>query len=265
MTVSRQGDLRANQKARTRAALVEAAGDLIRQGATPTVAEAAEAARVSRATAYRYFPTQEALLLEVSAVGLAAAPVEEVLAGLDTDDPRERLRAVHDSFHPIALEHEVSLRTALRVYLDTWLEATRRSEDPPSVREGRRMRWIDTVLAPVRSQLTDAQHRRLRSALALTIGMDALVVMKDVCHLGDAEARAVLQWTAEAVLQAGLTEASLTDASLTDAGLSDTGLTDAGLTEADIAGGGLADAGGRTAPPSRGSAEVGRRRRPSRP
>ena len=52
-------DLRANQKERTRAALVDAAKALVRAGAPPTVAEAAERARVSRATAYRYFPTQD--------------------------------------------------------------------------------------------------------------------------------------------------------------------------------------------------------------
>src|SRR5262245_59503744 len=68
-------DPRANQKQRTRAAIVEAAGRLLRRGGTPTVAEAAEEAKVSRATAYRYFPTPEDLLLEVAAVTPAMAPV----------------------------------------------------------------------------------------------------------------------------------------------------------------------------------------------
>ncbi len=61
-------DRRVNQKRRTRAAIVTAAKDLIEQRATPTVAQAAEAALVSRTTAYRYFPTQESLLVEVGAV-----------------------------------------------------------------------------------------------------------------------------------------------------------------------------------------------------
>jgi AcrR family transcriptional regulator len=55
---------RTHQKARTRAALVAAARSLVAQGgATPTVEEAAAAAAVSRTTAYRYFPSQTALLI----------------------------------------------------------------------------------------------------------------------------------------------------------------------------------------------------------
>ena len=70
MTVPRQGKSsetgRVNQKRRTRAAIVEAAQAMLQEGVTPTVAQAAEAALVSRTTAYRYFPTQESLLVELS-------------------------------------------------------------------------------------------------------------------------------------------------------------------------------------------------------
>src|SRR6266540_229583 len=56
---------RVNQKRRTRAALVQAARELLEKGRTPTVADVADEALVSRATAYRYFPSQEHLLLEL--------------------------------------------------------------------------------------------------------------------------------------------------------------------------------------------------------
>src|SRR5919106_1299453 len=83
MAVSRQGDLRANQKERTRAALVGAATDLLKEGSPPTVAEAAARAKVSRATAYRYFPTQEALMVEVTDLSPTVSPIEGMLASLD--------------------------------------------------------------------------------------------------------------------------------------------------------------------------------------
>ena len=57
---------RESQKKRTRKALVAAATALIRDGRQPTVAEVAEAAEISRATASRYFPSQEMLLAEVA-------------------------------------------------------------------------------------------------------------------------------------------------------------------------------------------------------
>jgi AcrR family transcriptional regulator len=194
-------DLRANQKERTRQALVAAAKELARSGGAPTVAEAAEQARVSRATAYRYFPTQESLLVEVSDVTPMVAPVEEMLAKLDGNDAEERLAKLIDTFHPIVVAEEVPLRTALRVYLDTWLDARSRGEAAPKVREGRRMRWLDVALEPARRQLPKAEWRRLRSSLALTLSIDALVIMKDVVQLDDEEALSVLRWAALTLLR----------------------------------------------------------------
>ena len=78
-------------------ALVAAAKDLARAGAAPTVAEAAEHARVSRATAYRYFPTQESLLVEVSDLTPMVAPVEDMLAKLDGDDVEDRIAKLIDA------------------------------------------------------------------------------------------------------------------------------------------------------------------------
>jgi AcrR family transcriptional regulator len=56
MTEAWQQVGRVNQKRRTRAAIVAAAIELVEQGQSPTVAEVADAALVSRATAYRFFP-----------------------------------------------------------------------------------------------------------------------------------------------------------------------------------------------------------------
>jgi AcrR family transcriptional regulator len=199
---------RADQKARTREALVAAARELLRAGAPPTVAEAAEAARVSRATAYRYFPTHDSLLLEAGSITPAAEPIEALLDQLPSEDVEERLVTLLDRFNPIVFAEELPMRTALRTYQDTWLQARARGDTATPVREGRRMRWLDKVLAPVRRDLTDAQWRRLRYALALTFAIDAMVVMKDVCRIeSDKEALAVLRWTALAILRAGLAEA----------------------------------------------------------
>jgi AcrR family transcriptional regulator len=212
MPISRQDesrqayDPRANQKARTRAALVTAAAELLRRGAAPpTVAEAAEAAKVSRATAYRYFPTQEALLVEVAALGPLVAPVEAALAALlPGEDAEARLLRLLDAFNPAVFADQAPMRTALRIYLDSWFEQRRAGAESPAVREGRRTRWLDEALAPVRRGMPAREWRRLRAALSLTLGSEALIVMKDVCRLGDEEALAVLRWAATALLRAGL-------------------------------------------------------------
>src|SRR5690242_10582750 len=60
---------RDRQTRRTKRALLAAADELFAEGRVPTVADVAERADVGRATAYRYFPTQEALLLETTFLG----------------------------------------------------------------------------------------------------------------------------------------------------------------------------------------------------
>lgn len=203
-------DPRANQKARTRAAIVEAAGRLIGEGKAPSVAEAAEAAKVSRATAYRYFPTPEALHMEVAGITPAFEPVEQLVQGLEGEDAAARLAAFTEAFNRVTFAEEARMRLALKTYVDIWFAA--RGDDgndtgeAPTVREGRRMRWLDEVLAPARPILSEPQWQRLKAALALTSGADAMVVMKDVCRLGEDEALAVLQWAAQALLQAALDE-----------------------------------------------------------
>lgn len=205
MNVTQAYDPRANQKQRTRTALVDAALRLLRAGKRPTVAEAAEEAKVSRATAYRYFPTQESLLVE-AAFTPAIASVDQLFEGETSADPEERLLKLLDRFNPIVLAEEGSMRTALRAYLDAWFQNRQQGDDSAQVREGRRVRWLEAALEPVLPQLTEAEQARLRSALALTLGIEPVLVMKDVCRIDDDEALSVLRWTAQALLRQALAD-----------------------------------------------------------
>src|SRR4030081_369915 len=85
---------RIDQKRRTRDALIAAARELVANGDSPTVEGAAEAASISRTTAYRYFPNQRALL--------SAAHPETAAASLLPDDAPDdvatRLDLVVESF-----------------------------------------------------------------------------------------------------------------------------------------------------------------------
>ncbi|MBI1238840.1 MAG: TetR family transcriptional regulator [Alphaproteobacteria bacterium] len=206
--MARPHDPRANQKQRTRAAIVEAAIHLMRGGAAPSVADAAKAAKVSRATAYRYFPTPESLHLEIVGVTPAFRPAEELVESLEGDDSEARALSLLDLMNSLTFRNEAQMRMALKVYLDLWFAGHGKGEDAPPVREGRRMRWFERALSPARGCLTKAQWQRLNAAIALTTGVEAMVVMKDVCRLSDKDAQAVLHWAAEALLRAGLGDAA---------------------------------------------------------
>jgi len=202
---------RINQKRRTRAAVVEATKDLLRQGKTPSVAEAADAARVSRATAYRYFPTQEYLLSE-AALESAKTDINHLLErSAPSADPAGRLDTLIQALQQVTLEHEAAFRTLLQLSLEAHATGGQKREATEDrLRGGRRIGWIEEALAPLGNpfEKDPATFRRVVAALSLCMGIEALIVLQDVCGLEAKEAVEVSRWAAQALLQAGLREAT---------------------------------------------------------
>jgi AcrR family transcriptional regulator len=193
---------RVNQKQRTRQAIVDAAVELMDGGTTPTVVQAAEAALVSRTTAYRYFPTQESLLLEV-ALHANVDDLEALVAEpVDADHAAQRALDVLHRFNARVLDEEVRYRNAMRIYQELWFNAAEGGDEAPVVREGRRARWFRTVLAPLRERAGDDAVDRLVSGLSVLAGMEAMTALRDVCRRSPEEALAVTDWAASALVNA---------------------------------------------------------------
>jgi AcrR family transcriptional regulator len=196
MSISYELTGRRNQKARTRRALIAAAREQLAHGATPTVEAAAAAALISRATAYRYFPNQRALLV-------AAHPEVDVTSLLGADAPLEpeaRLDAVVNGLVEIFLRSEAAYRTMLRMSLEP---------DPAMrgdliLRKGVRLTWIEEALEPVRDALDAGEFRRLIHAIAAVIGIEAMTVLVDLAGLPRTEAVDVIRWSARALLRSAL-------------------------------------------------------------
>src|SRR3954451_23817230 len=96
---------RFRQRRRTRAAIVDAGADLLRQGrATPGVNEIAEAADVSRRTVYQYFPTVDQLLLDATLGLLTQTDVDAAIdaAGAGHPDAAERVEAMIHALGDVA-------------------------------------------------------------------------------------------------------------------------------------------------------------------
>lgn len=208
MAVRRQeGSLdqgRVNQKRRTRGALVDAAKALIAEGITPTVAQAAEVALVSRTTAYRYFPTQESLLVELS-MNVDVDDIEALAAEpVDASTAAGRALEIVDRFNRHVAAEEVQYRAAMRLYQDQWLDAVASGDAAPVVREGRRTRWFADSLSPLADSVPAEALERLVAALSLVAGPEPMVVLRDVCGIDDREGRAVTQWVARVVIEATL-------------------------------------------------------------
>ena len=196
-------DPRANQRERTRLAIMEGARKLLREGKIPSVADAAEAARVSRATAYRYFPTQSALIQEAVHTGLPNTWEPDRRHGdlLAFADRVERAVA-----EMLALTHdnEAILRGVLLLSLQQWatMQAGDKLEEEPVRRGTGRIPAIQAALAPYQDTLTPAALRRLAIGLSLIVGAESLVVLRDIWDLEETEAKEVARWIARTLAQA---------------------------------------------------------------
>src|SRR5919107_95998 len=157
---------RTRQKERTRSAMVAAARELLAEGVTPTVEQAAARAAISRTTAYRYFPNQRALLIaSYPELGTASLLAEDA-----PDDPVLRLELVTESLGRQVVEHEPELRSMLRLSL----ESPAPGPNALPLRRGRAIGWIEDALAPLRGQLPEPEIHRLALAIRATLGIQPL-------------------------------------------------------------------------------------------
>jgi AcrR family transcriptional regulator len=196
---------RTRQKARTRAAMITASRDLLAEGVTPTVEQAAGRAGVSRTTAYRYFPNQRALLT-------ASYPELGETSLLDSDapaDPVARLEIVTEQIGGQLLEYERQLRVALRLSL----EEPRPDRDALPLRRGRVIGWIEDALNPIRGRLDARAFKRLVLAIRATLGVEALVWLTDVAGVSREEAIDIMRSSARTLLQSALADSRSGDAS----------------------------------------------------
>jgi AcrR family transcriptional regulator len=184
---------RVRQKARTRAALLDATRELLAEGVTPTVEQAADRAEISRTTAYRYFPNRRALL--------GATYPDITVPSLLGDEPpegvAERIELATERFGRHLLEYEHELRTQLRL----GLESGSAGEERLPLRQGRGIGWFEDALAPLRDRMTRAELRRLAVSMRAAFGVEPLVWLTDVARVPREEAIELMRATVRALLR----------------------------------------------------------------
>ena len=197
-----ESDVRANQKRRTRQALIDAALALREEGRNPSFADVAERALVSRATAYRYFSSVEALLIETTAE-VAMRPLQHVYRV--GDDPVQAIGRVAGEINQILLGDEVGLHVMERSFMAVWLE--NEAESRPA-RPGRRMIYIRPIIDALKDELAPAVRKRLTQALAMVMGTEAALALRDIAGASAAEALDASVWAAQALVKQARAEAT---------------------------------------------------------
>ena len=173
MAVSRQADQgkrtpETGPRARMKKVMLDTAMELMERGVIPSVSEVAEAAGVSRATAYRYFPSQAAMIQ--AAVGEALGPILDWHS--DSIDAEDRITRLIAFAYPRMETYETTLRAALQLAIAQWArhQAGALGEEQPIVR-GHRKALLSEALRPLERQLPRLGPRlELGDELLLGVG-----------------------------------------------------------------------------------------------
>jgi AcrR family transcriptional regulator len=171
---------------------------ITREGHVPSVAETAARAQVSRATAYRYFPSRNKLVTAV--VDYSLGPVRSWTSR--ERDGRARVFQLFEQTFPRFRTFEPQMRAAVQLSLEQWaLERAGLLDEEPYHR-GHRRKLLRLALQPLQRKLSRATLDRLTKALSVVYGIEFYIVLKDVWGCTDAEVEATALWAVTALVDA---------------------------------------------------------------
>lgn len=192
-------------KKRTYERLINTALEALEQGCELTITELADKSGISRATAYRYFPTQSALITAV-----VESSLEPIFSWQSKkQNAEERINDFLAFAFPQMLKHEGALRAALRVSLQQW--ATERSSLSPQTEKlvrGNRKETLTTILSPLKAELPNELYDKVVYAISIIYGSETFMVLKDIWGLDDQNVISLSQWIAKAIIHQAKEEAS---------------------------------------------------------
>lgn len=188
---------RKQQKLKTRSRILAGAQKLLGRGAHFALEDVATESGVSRATIYRYYSSVEVLAAE-AVLDLNTKDPEAIYEDLKDLPMQEMILGLQDYYNRFALANEPAFRKYLSVAIAT---------DSPGIKRGaRRNRAMDIILKAHQSGLKKKDVKKLICIASLLMGMEALIVTKDVCRLDDQESLDVLKWGMEMILKGLFTE-----------------------------------------------------------
>jgi AcrR family transcriptional regulator len=191
---------RTHQKQRTRAAIVAAARDLITGSAEVTMPAVAQAALVSEATAYRYFPDLVSLL-RVALADTWPSPEQALASVAHSADAVQRIGVGTEAL----LRHVQAYQGAVRATI----AASVVRPEAAGIRPGYRFGIIDHALSPLESSLGRRRpqaFRQLKQDLAIVVSAEALFTLTDLCRLSPDEAIASAVRSARTITAAAVSE-----------------------------------------------------------
>jgi AcrR family transcriptional regulator len=166
--------------------------------------QAADAANISHATAYRYFPNTQSLWT----MWRLAEPALSTSADLP-DDVGDRVELVIRRITHMQFADEALWREALRASPDRWLaqQDLDAAEQVP-VRGTNRLKSLTIAVAPLQNRMDAAALERLTQALMFLCGVEALVVARDALDLDEVAAAVIMCWSPRSLIRTAVEQSA---------------------------------------------------------
>lgn len=176
---------RKKQKKKTREKILTSAQTLLSKGENFTLEDIAKEADISRATVYRYYSNVEILAGEAG-LDLSVDSPDRIYERLKGKSLEEQVLGIQDYYNGMALDNEQAFRKYLSVVVN--------SDQMTKKRGARRKQALALAFADNSGGLSKEEVQRLMDISTVLMGMEALVVTKDVCDLSNEESKELLNW-----------------------------------------------------------------------
>jgi AcrR family transcriptional regulator len=185
---------RVKQKLQTRLEILSAAKELMQKEKKVTLEDVAKKAKISRATMYRYFSNIDLLFTEAT-LDIHHKSSEQIFKEVKDLSFTERFFYIQKHYNELAQKNE----TLFRRYLSSVLSESIVSNQP--LRGARRMKSLNLALEPYKETLSEETFKKLVTIASVLMGIDSLIICKDVCNLNNEESDNTLKWALGMILK----------------------------------------------------------------
>jgi AcrR family transcriptional regulator len=185
---------RINQKAKTRSIILEAAKEMMQNEKLITLEDVAEKANISRATIYRYYANIDLLITEAS-LDIHHKSPDDFLEEVKKMPFEDRIFYIQKHYNQLAQKHEIVFRRYLSAVLSASITSTKK------LRGARRVKSLKNVLEPYKNDMNSGTFKKLITVSSILMGIDSLIICKDICDLNNEETNETLEWALKMILK----------------------------------------------------------------
>ncbi|MEO9893265.1 TetR/AcrR family transcriptional regulator [Aurantibacter sp.] len=181
---------RTNQKQETRDRIIESAQFFLKKGIKFNLHDIANKTGVSRATVYRYYSNVQ-ILAEEASLDINTLHPEIIIEKLKGKNFENQVLGIQDYFNTLAIENENAFRKYLSVVI---------SSNPIEIKRGARRKKA-MELALENTKLTPKEKKDLTNLLIILMGIEPLIITKDISGLNNKESMKLMNWGIQLILK----------------------------------------------------------------